>query len=128
MAHKSRTTAEHSSKAHSMLKSAGYASGGGIPTPKPRPGYGKEGMNNIEADNYDVLRHSNKNFSEEESRYMATNPSGRISPQPNSLDYSKGVHKVPVTADTPPPYPQRYTDLDAQEEADNQHRYGKGNQ
>lgn len=57
------------------------ADGGQVdaPRPIPRPMYGDEDMGDVERNNYDVLlHHSNKNWTPEEARDMATNPSGRL--------------------------------------------------
>ena len=43
---------------------------------------GTDGMDEIEKKNYEVLKASRKNFSDAESLYLATNPPGRLHPDP----------------------------------------------
>lgn len=45
----------------------------------------KAGMDDIERNNFDVLKQSNKKWTDDEAGYLATNPSGRLHPEPNSL-------------------------------------------
>ena len=72
------------------------ADGGSI-RPRPKPADlsdPRAGMNPIEQHNYDELMASAKNFSAPEAKYMATNPEGRLSPNPDGHRSGGHVKKL----------------------------------
>lgn len=72
------------------------ASGGAIdvPKPTPRPSIPFDKMGPIENDNYNVLKASPKNWSDAEAKYMATNPAGRLYPDPDAQPKILGKRKA----------------------------------
>lgn len=89
MYHPAFTSRGEHSKA--LLKRCGYATGGAItPTPKPDLEDPMKGRGPIERDNYNSLMSSPKGWTKAESQFMATNPSGRLHPDPDAKKYARG--------------------------------------